>query len=175
MDVPRVEHPLADLEGELARNEGRRSLREPVVELGAILAGDLEDVAEALGDEEGAPDPAPFEEGIRRDGRAVHEEGDVLRPEAGLADDLADPLLHARGLVGRRRRRLGEVDAVGLGVEQNEIGERAAHVHAKSDIHRAVRMAGREASRGVARRREGARGGALAWAPGMGARRGHPA
>ena len=149
MDLAGVEHSLADLERELPRHEGRRPLGEPVVQLGSILAGDLEDVAEALGDEERSSHAPPLQQGVGRDRGAVDEEGDVLRPEARLPDDLADPLLDPGCLVGGRRRGLGEMDPVAVGVEENEVGEGAAHVHAKSHVHRAVRMACQGGRRGA--------------------------
>ena len=130
-----VEHPLVDLERQLAWHERRGALREPVVELGPILAADLEDVAEAARDQEAAANALALQERVRRDGRPMDEELDVGGGPPGSADDLDDPLLHADRLVGRRGRGLREREAVGGRIEQHEVGERPSDVHPETQAH----------------------------------------
>ena len=95
-----------------------------VVERGAGLAADLDDVAEALGRDERRARAAPLEQGVRRDGHAVRQRDDG----GGIGAARAERGEHAEGLVGGRRRDLRAHHAGG--VDADEIGEGAAHVDA---------------------------------------------
>lgn len=73
----------------------------------AVLAADLEDVAETLGHEEPCRGTAPGEERVRRDGGAVHDMADCRKVAPGLTQRLDDTLLKSvRGrenLVGHQK------------------------------------------------------------------------
>ena len=71
-------HPLLDGEAQPARDEGRRAVLGQVVEGGAVLAGYLQHVPEALGGDEGRAGAAALQQGVGRHGHPVGE-GDARR------------------------------------------------------------------------------------------------
>ena len=89
--VERDEHPfrphaLAHREAELARDERRGLVRGEVVERGAVLAADLENVAEPLGGDERRTRAAPLQQGVRRHRRPVREHVHGIRRDAGRGE-----------------------------------------------------------------------------------------
>ena len=87
-------HPLAHGEPQLARHERRRAVRGQVVERGAVLAADLDHVAEALGRHERGAGAAPLEQRVRRHGRPVREHvhlADARPPERRRDPERLEP------------------------------------------------------------------------------------
>src|SRR5436309_1189352 len=65
--------PLCYFEAQISRNQRLRFFEEQVERFRLDLAGDLQDVAEALRYQEGAFRRFAFDDAIRRDSRAVNE------------------------------------------------------------------------------------------------------
>src|SRR3712207_9446144 len=72
-----VGHPLVYLDPPPTRHQRLRVLQEQVVNVVALLAPHLQDVAETLGREERGLDAATLYQGIRHQGCAVHERAAV--------------------------------------------------------------------------------------------------
>ena len=76
--LSRVEHPLLRLETQVARHQRIGSAYAPVVEVGPVLPSDLEDIAEARGNDQGSLCALALKERVRRDRRSVDEEVDPV-------------------------------------------------------------------------------------------------
>ncbi len=98
-------------------------------------AGDLHHLPVALGDDKADARALALEHCVGRDRRAVQEDVDLCRLDPGEAADRLDADDHAFGLIVRRRRRLEAPEAPVRIVEQQEIGERTAHIHTQSIGH----------------------------------------
>ena len=125
--------PLAHLEAQPPRHERLGLAADEVVHVGPVAAADLEHVAEAARRDERGPGAGALGQRVDDDRRAVDEvphalEGDLAVGQAGE---------HALGQARRGRRRLGDAEVARLGVEGDEVGERAA------DVRRATRLIGR--------------------------------
>ena len=121
-DLPGGTDPLGDLDHQVARHEGRRTVRRQVVELRPVLSSDLEDVAEALGhDQRGLRSPS-LEHGVRGHGRSVHEPRDRRQADARRRH----PLEHALRLVAGRRRDFRS--AKPALPEDDDVGERPSDI-----------------------------------------------
>src|SRR5205085_117312 len=70
---------LDDADGAVARHERFRLLELRVVERGAHLARDLEQVAETVGGDEAAARDLALDDRVRGDRRRVHDEADLRR------------------------------------------------------------------------------------------------
>jgi hypothetical protein len=128
LDLAVGAHPLGNREPQLPGDEGRRPVLRQVVERGAVLAGDLEHVAKALGRDERGARAAALEQRVRAHRHAVREDGDVT----GFQARRLDGPHRALGLVLRRGRHLGGDE---LPVhERDEIGERPAHVDSQPRV-----------------------------------------
>ncbi len=95
---------------------------------GRPRAGEVQQVAEALRDQQADAGAGAREDGVGGDGRPVQDGRDVGRRAAGDAADLVDAVQHALGLVGRRRRHLRQVHGAARLVVEQEVGERPADV-----------------------------------------------
>jgi hypothetical protein len=104
-----------------------------VVEAGAVLATDVEQVRESAGGDQGGPGAALLEQRVGADGHAVGERLDFRRLGARAEYDLLDRRHHAARLIVRGGGDLGRVQT--LAVEQRGIGEGPADVDAQ--LHRA--------------------------------------
>ena len=102
------------------------------VTLGLEPLAHLEHVAVALGREEADPGALALDEGVGRDGHAVHdrlgavEEVGKRRPER--LGESGERLQNPDGLVGRGARGLREHHPSVL-IDRDHVRERAAHVH----------------------------------------------
>jgi hypothetical protein len=141
-DLAARTEPLDDADGAVARHERPRLLELRVVQAGADLAGDLEQVAEPLRRHEAAARDPALDDRVRRHRRRMHDEGDGgdLRLPAG--ERTLDGRHEARGRVRRRRRCLRDRDPPGLLVDQRRVRERAADVDGHAHAHRPVPAAG---------------------------------
>src|SRR5712692_7249434 len=115
-------HALTESEAAFLRDERGRTRRAEVVEGRPVLATDCEEVLEARGRDEGGLGSPPFQDRIRRHGRAV---GHALRlEEAQTLNDGLGPIPRGWQL---RRDDLAPSEA-------DEIGEGPADIDA--DLHR---------------------------------------
>ena len=123
-------HPLLHREAQIPRHERLRAPLGEVVERRAVLAGELDQVAEALGRDQRGARAAALEQRVGGDRHPVRERGHV----AGL--DRLQRAHHTLGLIVGRARHLARRDAGS--VEGHEVRERAAHIDADSDHLRPI-------------------------------------
>jgi hypothetical protein len=131
-DVSRGVDALGDLKSEGPGHQGLGPVGEPVVELRPVLAADLQHIAEAFGGDEGRLRPAVFEEGVRGHGRAVDDPLDLTKGDPQALAQLMEAREHAE-IRGPRRGDFQIDQTLGVYVEEDEVGERPAHVDA--DLH----------------------------------------
>ena len=124
---------LAHLEAEPPRHEGDLLAVAQVVEIGAVAARDLEDVAKALGGDQRGPGAGPLRNRVDHGGSAVHEVVHGVGVESGLVDGIE----HAPREIVRRAERLGDAERAGLLVEVDEVREGPADIGRQS-AHRAL-------------------------------------
>ncbi len=137
-------HPLANRNRELVRHEGVRMLAAEVVECGARLPAQGEQIAGARGGAEHDARARSLEERVRGHGGPVDEARDV-----GAGDrQRLDRGHHAACLVVGRRQHLAGGDAAVV-AHRHEVGERAADV----DADRVARHRARCRDRGETSRR----------------------
>src|SRR5439155_1647995 len=118
-------HPLGHLHAQLARDERLEGALEAIGR-GPRATAQLEHVAEAARGDEPGPGALALEHGVGGGGGAVDDDRQVGGRPPGRGDGGQD----AVGLVARRRRHLDHADGAGRLVEEHEIGEGAADVHA---------------------------------------------
>jgi len=125
-------HALSDADHTVARQERRRVIPRQVVEVGAILAAQPQQVLESGGGDERDPRAAPLEQRIGRDGGAVDENclGGTHPPSLFPIPPVVDRTKQPDRWIFRRRRDLANLDAAVV-VQSDEIGERAADVDAE--------------------------------------------
>src|SRR5688572_2215236 len=149
VDVHRARggRPLPYLERQLAldRRIGRREQQVIAGGTGPRLAGQPQDVAEALRDRQRGAGAAPFEQHVGGEGRAVHEAVDVATAEPGPLEGDLDTVANPVAGIARCRHHFGDVDG-SLAVDQHDIGERAADVDPQSGAHRLLRISSRNAA-----------------------------
>ncbi len=104
-----VEAPL-DLQPQPAGDQGLGPVGPDVVERGPVLAGDLDDVGEPGGGDQGDDRPPPLQQGVGGDRRPVGEE---------VRRQLPEPLAHGPAGVVRRGQDLGDPP-----VGHDHVGER---------------------------------------------------
>ena len=73
-----VEHPLLYLETQVAGHQRVGAADAPVVEVGPVLPADLQDIAEARGNDQGSLCALALKEGVRGYRRPVNEEVDPV-------------------------------------------------------------------------------------------------
>ena len=117
---------LPGREAELVGHQRGRLRRAEPIEVGAVLASDLEQVGEALGGDQGRARAALLEQGIGAHGHAVGERLDLVRAGARPLQRRLDRGEHPPRLVVRGGRRLRRVQ--GAPVEEHGVGERPADV-----------------------------------------------
>ena len=122
----------------MAGNDGLRLLDAPVVEVGAVLAPDLQHVPEAAGYDEGALRSLALQQRVRRHRGAVAEELDLAGRYAKPVDELVDAVRDSSGLVLRSGGSLGELELVGIDVVERKVREGAANVDAQPVSHRGL-------------------------------------
>ncbi len=126
--LPGRAEALDDTDGAVARHERLRLLELRVVERGAHLTCDLEQIAEALRGHEAAARDLALDDRVRGDRRRVHDEADLRRLNVRLRERPVDSVHEPLGWVGRRRQRLRDRDAPGLLVDQGRVRKRPADV-----------------------------------------------
>ena len=133
---PVGQQPLCDLEDPPPRDEGRRTVRDEVHGVRQAEALDLQDVADAPGDDEREVGPRSLDHGVEPDRRPVDEVLDLREVEALAPHEVPEARGHPLGEVVGHRRRLVADEAAGRLVEQAEVGERAADIDPQPIRHR---------------------------------------
>ena len=117
---------LGDLEAQRARHQRHRPVDHQVIMVEALLVALLDDVAEALGSDEGGAGPLALDQRIGGQRRAVDEDANVLGLEARSLQHQPETLDDAQfGGVSRGQHLAGP--ALGP-VLQHDVGEGAANV-----------------------------------------------
>ncbi len=124
---------LGDFEGQLARNQRLRPVKEQVERLDPVAASDRIDVAKAARRDQGGAGALTFQHGVDRDRRSVQHLG--KRRYAAVGDRQARG--HAACGVGRHRRRLRRDDAPVDAAD--EVGKGPADIDA-DDVHEPLRI-----------------------------------
>ena len=121
-------HPLLHLEAQVSRHQGRRVVGMDIVNLGAGLTADLQEVAKAFGGHDGDRAAAPLDQGVGADGRAVMEAGDIGCAEPVLGQDVGDAV-HDRPVrpVGRGGQLVSQQAALG-GDADRDVGKGPADI-----------------------------------------------
>jgi hypothetical protein len=120
---------LGRLEAQPGVGERSGLRRTEAVELGAVLAPDLEQVREPLGGDQRRAGAALLEQRVGSDGHAVGEGLDLGGRAAGALQHRLDRAHHPLRLVLRGRGDLGGVDLAA--VEHHRVGERSADIDAE--------------------------------------------
>ena len=127
------QRPPRHTEAEVARRQRRRHLQLQVVEVVAVLAPDLQRVAEAFCRQECRLRSLPLDEGVGDQRRAVDDLPDCLHRLLRLGQRLGQTRLDRPRWIVRRGERLAD-DELSRGVVINhQIGERAADVDAGAE------------------------------------------
>ncbi len=100
----------------------------------AALARELEHVAKACGRDHAGARPLALEHRVGGERGAEHERGHIAARQPVLVEQLGDAVEDALRRIGRLRRHLVISVAPALGVDRDEIGERAAGVYADEDL-----------------------------------------
>ncbi len=135
--------PLVDDLAEIALDQRRGLLPGEVVELGHAERADLQHVAKALGRYQPDAGALVFEDGVGGHRRAVADLLDHVAGEAGLLEQLAQPLDDRLGIVADAGGDLLGVDGA-VGAQQDDVGEGAADIDADA-ISRCAHSAARTA------------------------------
>jgi len=120
---------------QMARHERRGRVDEQVVHVVAALVPDLERVAKALGGEQSRPRALALDQRVRGQRGAVNDRADAAGIHARVVQQRLDALLDAMGGILGGRQHLADADGAGDLVDDDEIGERAADVHAAARRH----------------------------------------
>ena len=118
-DGPVGSDPFVDLEAQVTRHQGRRSIREVVEQAGPVLTGDLDDVGEPDRGEERDGREGAFEHGVGGNCGAVSE-----RADARAARDGRRGRPHGEARVIRGGQHLG-----GGAVGTDRVGEGPPGIH----------------------------------------------
>ena len=121
---------LRHVEAQIARHERARVLQHQVVEIVALLAPDLDRVAEALGGQQRGPRAFALDDRVGDQRGAVDEMLHLGGFDSGLLQGLDQHGLDRLRRIGRRGQHLADGERAGLIVHHDQIGEGAADVHA---------------------------------------------
>ncbi len=119
---------FGDAEPQAARDQQRAWLGDEAVERLPHVAADLEHILESGRGQHGALGQLAFQDGVRRDGRAVQQKADVAEREIEALRRLREACREAAGRVVRRRRSLVRRAFSASFVEDFDVGEGAADV-----------------------------------------------
>ena len=124
--------PAAHLAHEMQRHDALRLHPEIgiAVALRHRLAGDLQDMPEACGDDQPEPADLALQQRVGGDRGAVGEAGDVVGRAAGRLEDRLDAAHQPDRRIGGRARHLGDPHGARAAIDRNDIGEGAAGVDA---------------------------------------------
>ena len=94
------------------------------------LAGDFQDMAETVGDDQAESGDLALQQRIGRDRRAVRQHRQIVDAGAPLAEDGMNAAHQSDRGVRRRRRNLGHAHRAGPVVDTDDVGKGAAGIDA---------------------------------------------
>ena len=124
--------PFVDFEAQVARHQRCRHLEEQVIQLVAVLAGDLVRVAEASGGQESRARALAFDDGVGHQGGAVDDVLDLIGRCAGLLQRIPEHVGDRLRRVAGRGQNFAHGERAAAVIDQDQIGEGAADVDADS-------------------------------------------
>ena len=124
--------PLFDLEPQTARHQRHHRPDRQVVEVVARLPPEFEDIAETFGRDQRDARPASLDQCVRRLGGRVYQRGDHAGFEFLSVQEGPDSGGGAEGDIRRIRRHFRGTRYAAIGIEQHEVGERAADIEAQA-------------------------------------------
>ena len=132
-----VAHPPGRLAHQVQRHETFRLHPEERVSVavGHRLAGDLDQVAEAFGDQQPEPFEPVLQHRVGRRRRAVQDLADPGPRRARRFQHLVDAVEQAEARIGGRARRLDRELVARLLVERDHVGKGAAGVYGDAERH----------------------------------------
>ena len=134
-DPPIGRGPLHELERPVPGHRGLRELDLQVVHVVPVLVADEQGVAEAARRHERRPARPSLDQRVGDERGGVDDGGrDLARPHAGLGQQRGHAAAHALQRRGRGRQRLVDHDPSRRGVQQDDVGERAADVHGEPPV-----------------------------------------
>ena len=124
--------PPSDFSHQMERHNALRLHPEigVAVAFGHRLTGDLQEMAEARGDNEAKPADWTLQQRVCGDGGAVGEARDLGRRLSRRLEDLAHAANEADGRIGWRARNLGDAHGARAAVDADDVGEGAAGIDA---------------------------------------------
>src|ERR1043166_8597069 len=124
---------FGDLDAQTPWYQRRRALDGIVVEIGAGLSADLEDIAKPGGGQQRGGCTATLDDQIGDDGRTMAEKADRLARSAGLFEQRCDPARYRDGRVGWGRRQFEMLRRAGCLIDGDQISKGAADIDADPD------------------------------------------
>jgi hypothetical protein len=125
-------HALGNGEAKRARHQRARLLDGEIVLVVAAFVGDIENVAEAFGGDQGGARAPPFDHSVGRKGRSMHEHRDVAEATPGISQDQPYPVENSLFRPLRRRQQLARQPPPAL--FQHHVRKRAANVDGNAQI-----------------------------------------
>ena len=134
--------PAADLADIAQRHDALRLHPEIgiAVALRHRLPGDLENVAEAVGDDQAEAGDLALQQRVGRDRRAVREHGKIVDAGAPFAENGMDAAHQRNGRICRRRRHLGHPHRAGSIIDTDDVGKGAAGIDADPQLGAAAHI-----------------------------------
>ena len=131
-DFPRRRGAFADAVPALARHHRERLVLHEVVHVRAEVTPDLQHVAESRGGHQRAFRQLVLQDRVGDQGRAVHEQRDLRGVDGGEPEPALDGLDQRARRVGPAAGDLRDGDLAGLLLQDRDVGEGPADVHAES-------------------------------------------
>src|SRR5205085_9948920 len=110
-----------------------RALDGVVIQVGAGLPADFEDVAETGGGQQRGRRAAALDDQIGDDGRTMAEKADRLTGSAALVEQRRDPVGYRDRRIGRGRGQFEMPRRTGRVIDRDKIGKGAADIDANPD------------------------------------------
>jgi hypothetical protein len=138
--VPRQRRPIGEsaprhAEAEVARHEGMRHLELQVVEVVAMLAADLQGIAEALAGEERGQGSLALDQRVGDQGRAMDDLAEGAHRRVGGRQRLLQPGLDGTRRIVRCGEGLPDDERAAGVVIDDQVGEGAADIDAGAQPH----------------------------------------
>ena len=119
---------------------GAADIAMKVIDIGAVLVADLQQIAESIRGDEGDLTAFALDERIRSNSGAVGDLAHRLMAGVEFGKEFHDPLQKGMGWIGRRRRYLVDAHAADDVIPADEVSECAPHVDAYPDCHQRRRV-----------------------------------
>ena len=120
--------PFRHLQPAAARHQRGGILQKQIVNIVALLGTHFQNVAETARGDQAKPGAFAFNQRVGHQGGAVHNLPNIGQRQPGGGDDLPQPFQRANRRVRRGGEAFMQPDIVAFGIEQDEVGERAANI-----------------------------------------------